>query len=224
VGILQIFGTGLGATQIFVLLVAWIIAITVAIVSHEFMHAWVAYKNGDYTAKAMGRLTLNPVKHFDAIGFLCLLLIGFGWAKPVPINENNFRNIKKGRIWVSLAGVLTNFVLAIVFTALWVLCFYFLDSTILILEFITYLCLYLAYVNLFLGLFNLIPIYPLDGYNFIASFLPYNSKFCMFMRQYGTLLLFAVLIIFTFVPYGISDWVYWIFAQLANFFSWLYFI
>ncbi len=223
-GILDIITSGAAFQEIFVLLVAWLIAITVGIVAHEFMHAWTAYKNGDITAKAMGRMTLNPIAHFDATGFLCLLLLGFGWAKGVPVNENNFRNIKKGRIWVSLSGVLINIGIGIIFSMFAVLCFYFLDTSILIWNFVSMLCYYMAAVNLFLGIFNLLPIYPLDGYNFIAAFLRYDNKFCVFMRSYGALILFIVIIFSALFPaYGLGQLMSWIMGGLMVGFSYLFF-
>ena len=104
--------------------------------AHEFAHAYAAYKNGDYTAKMQGRYTLNPFKHFDLIGLICFLVAGFGWAKPVPVNPYNFKDFKKGCFWVSIAGVLTNFVLAFLFFPLYLLAGQFLPYLPFISEFI----------------------------------------------------------------------------------------
>ena len=106
---------------VFVMILAYIPALLIAIVMHELAHGAVAYWNGDDTAKLSGRLTLNPVKHFDPIGFLMLAVIGFGWAKPVPIDPRRFRDYKKGMITVSLAGVICNFLIALVATGLFAL-------------------------------------------------------------------------------------------------------
>ena len=88
-------------------------AVIIALTFHEFGHAYVANLNGDPTARIMGRMTLNPFKHIDPLGFLCMMLIGFGWAKPVPVNPNNYRDYKKGELTVSLAGVGMNLLLAL---------------------------------------------------------------------------------------------------------------
>ena len=95
-----------------VLLFSYLIAILSAIILHEIAHGYAAYYNGDLTAKYAGRLSLNPLKHLDLIGFLMLLFCGFGWAKPVPIDSRNFKDYKKGMIMTSTAGVLCNFVQA----------------------------------------------------------------------------------------------------------------
>jgi Peptidase family M50. len=95
----------------FLCAIAFIVAILSALVLHEIAHGYIAYKNGDDTAKVMGRLTLNPVSHLDPIGTLCMLLVGFGWAKPVPVNPNNIQT-RKGMLGVSVAGVITNLILS----------------------------------------------------------------------------------------------------------------
>ena len=87
-------------------------AVIIAITVHEFAHAFVAYKLGDNSAKAMGRLSLNPIKHIDPVGFLCLLLFRFGWASPVPVNSRNFKNPKLGLFLTTIAGPLSNLILA----------------------------------------------------------------------------------------------------------------
>lgn len=90
------------------------VAILFSLILHECAHGWVAYKCGDPTAKMLGRLTLNPVKHLDPLGTICMLLMRFGWAKPVPINPRNFRHYRRDYIFVSLAGIITNFILCII--------------------------------------------------------------------------------------------------------------
>ena len=110
-GIFSIFTSGYSWQMIIVILFAYVLSVMLAIVFHEFAHAFVAHKNGDDTAKMAGRMTLNPTAHFDPLGFLFLLLLGFGWAKPVPVDDRNFRNIKKGRVLVGFAGVSANLIL-----------------------------------------------------------------------------------------------------------------
>ena len=98
--------------------IAFLVALLTALVLHEIAHGLVAYWNGDITAKYYGRLSLNPAKHFDIIGLIMMLFVGFGWAKPVPVNPNNFKNRKVGAFTVSLAGIVTNLILAFLFSAL----------------------------------------------------------------------------------------------------------
>lgn len=193
-GLFGILTSNNSAEVILIILGAWLIAITVAIVCHEFAHAWAANKAGDPTAKLAGRMTLNPIKHFDPIGTTCLVLFGFGWAKGVPVNPTLFRNFKKGQIWVSLSGVLTNLALGVIFTFLSVVVDLFLDPSVLFFLFLQYLFFYVAIINYVLAVFNILPIFPLDGYNFLAAFLPYENKFLEFMRKYGVLILLGLLI------------------------------
>lgn len=171
------------------------IAVIVALVFHEFAHAFTAYKLGDNTAKLQGRLTLNPIVHFDVMGVLCFLIFGFGWAKPVPINTYNFKNIKKDTFLVSFSGILVNFIIAFVFYPLSML---FLGQVVngTFYYILFCLCYYIYEINLVFMVFNLLPIYPLDGFNMIASQLNYDNKFVNFMYRYGTIILLILIIIF----------------------------
>ena len=169
----------------FVLICAVLLSVVIAIVMHELAHGYVALLQGDYTAKMQGRLTFNPVKHFDVFGFCMMLFAGFGWAKPVPINPYNFRKYRKGLFLVSIAGVVTNIILALVFFVIFVFIVPMLASNTLFYQFLYYFSLYSITLNLSLAAFNLLPVYPLDGFRIIESFTrPYN-KFCVFMRRYG---------------------------------------
>jgi len=139
-----------------------------SVIFHELAHGWVAYKMGDPTAKLLGRLTLNPVKHLDPLGTLMLLIIGFGWAKPVPVNLGNIPadNRRKGIILVSAAGITANIIFAFV--------------ALLLLRLISpepsgmagQVLLLLAHINIILAAFNLIPIPPLDGSKILMGFAP----------------------------------------------------
>ena len=172
-----------------------------SITMHEVAHGRVALLCGDSTAKQAGRLDLNPFKHFDLIGMLLLLTVGFGWAKPVPINVANFKNKKSGVFWVSIAGILTNLLLALIFFAmLCLVAFWFSNVTVIagfsyyIMVFIYTFCLDGLLINVTLAAFNILPICPLDGYRVIESFVP-QSGFCRFMRKYGMIILLVILLV-----------------------------
>ena len=155
--------------------------VLVAITFHEFAHGYAAYKLGDDTAKNDGRLSLNPFAHLDPIGTLMLLVAGFGWGKPVEVNPRNYnRNIsvEKADAIVSIAGPAMNFVLAIVFTLIYCAMAKFGTGFILtrIGTIIFTMIGYTVSVNIGLGVFNLLPLPPLDGSKVIIPFLPYNAK------------------------------------------------
>lgn len=150
-------------------------AVLLALSIHEFSHAYVSYRLGDDEQRQMGRLTLNPLRHLDPIGTLMLLLFGFGWAKPVQVNANSYKDAKSGMVWTAFAGPLSNIFMAFIGTIL----FYFITSMNVQ---ITYLYTFLSYfisINLGLGLFNLIPIPPLDGSKILWSILPDRVYFSM---------------------------------------------
>jgi len=145
---------------------------------HEAMHGYAAFKCGDPTARALGRLTINPLKHLDPIGSVCMLLFGFGWAKPVPVNTRYFKNPKVGMAITAAAGPLTNFVLGFIGTFF---CFVFhliFINTAHKLIFVIYLFFYLfAIMNFSFCFFNLIPVPPFDGSRIAFVFLPANWYF-----------------------------------------------
>ena len=161
--------------------------VLVAISIHEYGHALAAYKMGDNTAKAQGRLTLNPLKHLDPIGFICLLIFRFGWAKPVPINPRNFGNPRRDDIIVSLAGVGMNLITSIIFIFIMKIglqwgFLYNMGS----MGQILYTMLYgAAYINIGLMVFNLIPIPPLDGHHVVQDIVGFKAvKFYHEYAQY----------------------------------------
>ena len=212
--LLRIFtNNGAGVTrESLIELVSYLIALVVAITLHEVAHGLVALWNGDDTAKLAGRLSVNPVAHFDLVGFLMLLFVGFGWAKPVPVNPNNFKNKTAGKITVSLAGVITNLLLAFWFSALLVGMsgLYYSSSsssttsTHYIYWFLYTLGYYVTAINVSLALFNFLPLFPLDGYNFLASFISEDNKFLRFMRQYSLYIL-LVFVLWDMMPDSISQ-------------------
>lgn len=144
--------------------------IIIAITFHEIAHGLAAESMGDHTAQMQGRLSLNPLKHLDPLGFLSMILFRFGWAKPVPVNPNNFRNRRKGVIWVSLAGSLTNLLLGFISMIAWYAVIPFGNY------YLKMVLLYMVQYNVMFGIFNLIPIPPLDGSQILAEFLPYNAR------------------------------------------------
>jgi Zn-dependent protease len=162
-------------------------ALIVSICIHEFSHAFVADKLGDPTARYLGRLTLNPKAHLDPIGTVFLLLVGFGWGRPVPFNPLNLRNPKRDAALISLAGPASNFILAIILS--FPLRYFGMNSL-----FGVFLGLTVLY-NLTLGFFNLIPFGPLDGNKVVYGFLPYSlASQWEDLQRYGTyILLFLVI-------------------------------
>jgi Zn-dependent protease len=152
--------------------------IILALTIHEYAHALAAYFMGDRTAKDYGRLSLNPIAHLDPLGFLCLIVTRqFGWAKPVPVNDLNFRNRKKGMIVVSAAGPLSNFTTALIIAILYPLLYNTTGEAVKSILQTAYI------INLSIGAFNLIPIPPLDGSNILDAFLTNKQRF--FMRRYA---------------------------------------
>lgn len=144
---------------------------------------------GDTTAKRDGRLSLNPLHHIDWFGAICLMFFHIGWAKPVPINPYMFKNRKFGIIFVSLAGVLSNFILAIL-SIIGMCVLYIYDGYDMLFQFL----FMLATVNIGLGIFNLIPIPPLDGSKVLAEFLPANAKYkYLQFEKFGWILLFLLI-------------------------------
>ena len=161
-----------------------------SVILHEVAHGWVALIFGDRTAQAYGRLTLNPLLHIDPIGILMLFLVGFGWAKPVPVNYYNLRNSRLALFCVFLAGCFANILIAIIAVILSQLSFVNSHpASLVILPLI-------IRVNIILGAFNLIPIPPLDGSKILMSFLPYQAQERMSrLEPYGFFIL--VILLFT---------------------------
>ena len=155
--------------------------VLIAITFHEYAHGLAAYKLGDDTAKNDGRLSLNPLVHLDPIGTLMLLVAGFGWGKPVQVDPRNYNrnmSVEKADAIVSIAGPLMNFFLAIVFALIYCAMYKFAGSFILTQtgSIILTLVQYTIFVNIGLGVFNLIPLPPLDGSKVLMPFLPHNAK------------------------------------------------
>ena len=172
------------------------LALLLVLPVHEFAHAFVADRLGDKTARLSGRLTLHPIKHFDIYGLICMLLVHFGWAKPVPVNPYNFKNPRRDMFFVSIAGVLANLILAFIFCPL----FYLVQYLLTILPFslgafgniIIYTFYYVYWLSLAFFVFNLLPFYPLDGFRVIDCFNRKHGKVYRFLRDYGQYVLLTL--------------------------------
>ena len=172
-----------------------------AITLHEYAHGLAAYLMGDRTAKYDGRLSLNPMKHKDPVGALCMLILRFGWAKPVPINPYNFKKQRLGVITVSLAGPFANFVLGLISCIVFYVLAFFAPQGGAVVGFFREIFLYSTLMNTGLMIFNLIPIPPLDGSKVLMEFLPYKAKYRMYQyERYFSLILLAVVYLGTLTP------------------------
>jgi len=200
-------------------IIFYILILLFSIVIHEVSHGFMAEYFGDNTARNAGRLTLNPIPHIDLIGSVILPAIlvlshapvFFGWAKPVPYNPNNLRNLKWGTFWVAAAGVIANIFIAVVFGIIIRLSFsfalpdgfYFITSTIVL-------------MNLALAVFNLVPIPPLDGSKILFTLLPsYFYSLIVFMEQYALVLLLIFIFFFVDLLYPILIFLYQIATGLS---------
>lgn len=174
---------------------------------HEFAHGYAAYTQGDSYAKSTGRLTLNPFKHLDPIGTLAMLIVGFGWAKPVPVVPSNFRNGRKSMLIVAFAGIFANLVLATIAYFLMYffqyiiadkVAWFFASDTGFMCYTVIYLILYsLVNLNIALAVFNLMPIPPLDGYNIFKELFigRIHYRFFVNVERYSTFILVAFLVL-----------------------------
>ena len=209
----NIFANGLNSPEALKALRMLLVAVVPAmlgIILHEVMHGYVAWRHGDPTARALGRLTLNPIKHIDPVGLLVFVITSiaggfvFGWAKPVPVNMRYFRNPARGMMWTALAGPMTNFALVAIFTALlWSVVHLAPDSFWLEWKagdefsperlFVSSLQAGIM-INLGLAWLNLLPIPPLDGSKVLAYFLPQQAAYSFLrLERYGFVILLTLL-------------------------------
>ena len=211
--LLNILGRGYSAAELIVTLLTYALALIIALTMHEYAHAWMALKQGDPSAKMAGRLTINPARHFDPLGLLCMLLVGFGWAKPVPVNPFNYRNFRRGNFLVSIAGITVNFILGILFSLGFYLFAAYGDPT-SIWAFMGYsFFLYGMLFNFIFMVFNLLPIPPLDGYNMLVSVTKPNNGFMKFMRENGFVFLILVILFAGYVVTPIAGFISDIFVK-----------
>lgn len=209
----------------FLQILAGIVAVIFVLCPHEWAHAYVATKCGDGTPKAYGRLTLNPIKHLDPVGFICCAIVGFGWAKPVPINPYNFKNYRKGLFMTAVAGVVVNYLIAFFAFLIFMLLNHFVFNDVILISegaiyhsvhdalgylgFFVCLIFYLIYAySLSVFVFNLLPLYPLDGFRVVESFTRQVNPVRRFLREYGQVIL-IILVVESFicdlmVRYGVS--------------------
>lgn len=182
--------------QIIITKILTLPGIILGISLHEFAHAWVSYKLGDPTPKSQGRLTINPVAHIDPIGFIALLLVGFGWGKPVMINSGYYKNRRRDELLVAIAGVTMNLIVAIVlsFPAKALMSMYYSSGSALI-ENIFYIVYYAISINVCLIVFNLIPCPPLDGWNIVTQLFRLDRHQWWYqVYQYGQWILIILII------------------------------
>ena len=159
---------------------------------HEFAHAWMAFRLGDDTAAKLGRLTLNPMAHLDPVGSIALLLMGFGWAKPVPVDVRYLRNPKEDMVKVAAAGPISNLLLAVIAA----LCLRFLFGNNLLTGPINSFIVIFMQINITLAIFNLLPVSPLDGSQILSPFIErkFGIEMVYKMEMYGPRVLFFIII------------------------------
>ena len=208
-----IYGGGTFAEKLlYVLIMA--IALLPALTFHEWAHGYAAYKLGDHTAKADGRLSLNPLDHLDPVGTVMMLILGFGWAKPVPVITRNFKKPRRDFAITSLAGPMANFVVGFITTLLYVLGVYICAANEIenmTAEAILAVLFYSSLFNFGLGLFNLIPLPPLDGSNVVMCLLPNRIAAKYSKIRYYSRYIFIGLIVMEYIPYLeiIPQMVFW---------------
>lgn len=214
-----------GEKLLYLLIILFCVLLSLSV--HELAHGLSAYWMGDRTAQSSGRLSLNPLHHMDPIGALCLFLFGFGWAKPVPVNPWNFKNKKLGMVLTSLAGPISNFLLA--FLAQLILAILLQTPSVVTMGTLGFqvasvsaiLLQYLVMINLGLGLFNLIPIPPLDGSKVLTAILPTRIYFKLMEYERYSFILLLILInlpIFNSLLYLAEDGILTFFNSIISLF------
>ena len=184
--------------------------VIVAMTFHEFAHAWMATKLGDDTPRLQGRLNLNPMSHIAPVGIICLALLGFGWGRPVQINSRNFDgkySLSKAEAMVAAAGPVMNFIIAFIFLIIYGIFGLTVTTITTTTRIISSIIISIISVNIGLGVFNLIPIYPLDGSKVLNHFLPYKAKEWMMNNQFILTIAVFVIVFYTNIMGYISSYI-----------------
>ena len=195
--------------------------ILVALTFHEYAHAYAAYRYGDDTAKQLGRLSLNPLRHLDALGTIMIFLVHFGWAKPVPVNPSRLKNPRRDMLWISAAGPLSNIMLALASGLLlrFILAIegtpdYHTGTTMGLFIFMAIMSLK---INLALAVFNILPIAPLDGSKILAGLLPAGfAKIIGVLERYGPFILIGLIIVGRVTDVSILGGLIWPFVDFFS--------
>lgn len=170
-------------------------AIIIAFSFHEFAHAYTSHKFGDPTPGNQGRLTLSPLAHIDIIGFILILLAGFGWAKPVQINPRYYKNPRRDELIVSLAGPFTNLVLAFLSVLIYAAVLKLSPGNNVIIYNLLNVIEYIVWINILLFFFNLLPLPPLDGFAILRELIPYRqSRIVWYLERYSSVILIVILL------------------------------
>ncbi len=181
--------------DIIIYIISASIVIFLTLPVHEWAHGFAAYKLGDNTAKYMGRLSFNPLRHIDYIGALMILVFGFGWAKPVPVDPRYFKNPKRDMALTALAGPLSNIIMAFIALFLYsALAVVLGDNNSVIAEYIWLFFYFVAYINISLAVFNLVPIPPLDGSKILSAILPTRTYYKLMQYERYSFIILAVLL------------------------------
>lgn len=172
----------------------FLIAVPVVLTLHEYAHARVAVWCGDLTPKLNGRLTLNPLRHFDPLGLICMVLVGFGWAKPVPINPYNFKKYRTGLALTASAGVIVNYITAFLVYPLYLCIFFYMPNIPFLTDLLRKIFSALFTLSLWFCVFNLLPLYPLDGFRIVDALDRRGTAVTRFLRNYGHIILLGLIV------------------------------